>query len=142
MGDEVKAFADVDKADKEGDGSVLQLAAGDIANETVLHRFPEMSNVVNSSDVDDIELTCAWKRRSAKSAEAYGACNERRAAFAPPKAEKSDVDRGSLFDALRAFPLFMHLQADRLEAIVDAMPVETLEAGSWVWRRMRSLPTL
>lgn len=75
------------------------------------------------------------KRGLGVSAEAFGAWNNRRAAFVPPMVKKSDEERASLLAAFKACPLFAHLDHVLVETVVNAMPIDTLVGETCIIRQ-------
>jgi len=70
------------------------------------------------------------KRGLGISAEAYGAWNNRRAAFVPPSHRKSEEHRLALMGSFKACPLFQHVPDQVLEVVVNAMPLEKVAPGT------------
>lgn len=74
-------------------------------------------------------------RRCGVSAEVYGAWNRRRTNATPVRYEKGkDMLKGLDF-AMKACPFFSNLEQEALDALIEAMPVETAEAGSCIVRQ-------
>jgi len=78
------------------------------------------------------------RRRYAVSGEAFGAVNQRRAAYNPLSWPKTGEQREKLRQALKKSVLLKFLDNDALEALVDAMPVEAkaehkqiIKQGEW-----------
>jgi len=72
------------------------------------------------------------EHRGGVSAEAYGAHNQRRAAYIPPSCPKTLEQKDKLLESLEKNVLFRELEKDALSAVVEAMPVENTPAGSQV----------
>lgn len=91
--------------------------------------------VGDSETSDDSELeeeppqSTKTGRRNAVSAQATGEFNKRRAAYQPPLVPKLPEHSEAILDALKECCLFQNMDLDALEAIRDAMPVETIMAG-------------
>lgn len=79
---------------------------------------------------EQLELEKSFKeferrRKGAVSGEAYGAWNNRRAAFVPPAHEKLPEQTEDILQAFRNCPLFAHIDAAVMEQVVAAMPLST-----------------
>lgn len=69
------------------------------------------------------------------SAEAYGAWNNRRAAFVPPVHKKSEEQRGGLLNAFFSCPLFAHVNPNIIGTVVSTMPVETFPPATLILKQ-------
>eukprot|EP00930_Biecheleria_cincta_P032164 TRINITY_DN22318_c0_g1_i1.p1 TRINITY_DN22318_c0_g1~~TRINITY_DN22318_c0_g1_i1.p1 ORF type:complete len:1340 (+),score=259.46 TRINITY_DN22318_c0_g1_i1:107-4126(+) len=95
-----------------------------------------------SSDEEEQEMLAkTWqedrvrKRGRAVSAEAYGAWNNRRAAFVPPVCAKTDAQTHDCCQTFLKSPLFSHIDMDVITTVVKAMPLEKYEPGSQILKQ-------
>eukprot|EP00931_Biecheleriopsis_adriatica_P083411 TRINITY_DN5700_c1_g1_i1.p1 TRINITY_DN5700_c1_g1~~TRINITY_DN5700_c1_g1_i1.p1 ORF type:complete len:1189 (+),score=234.43 TRINITY_DN5700_c1_g1_i1:145-3711(+) len=75
------------------------------------------------------------KRGRAVSAEAYGAWNNRRAAFVPPRFPKTDEQNTACIQAFHNCPLFSHVELFVIETVVRAMPLEPHQPGETILKQ-------
>ena len=74
----------------------------------------------------------AKKHRKGVSAEAYGAWNNRRAAFVPRSNQKSSQQHKSLIEAFCACPLFAHVSNEVVKSVTWAMPLLKVDEGTCI----------
>jgi len=93
----------------------------------------------SSSDEDcDLDEEPKWHpghRRRGVSCEAYGAWNQRRAAFVPQSFNKSQEHRKGLRESLQKCPFFSTLDIDAVDAIAEAMSVEEFKGDDCIVRQ-------
>eukprot|EP00929_Paragymnodinium_shiwhaense_P060055 TRINITY_DN30029_c0_g1_i1.p1 TRINITY_DN30029_c0_g1~~TRINITY_DN30029_c0_g1_i1.p1 ORF type:complete len:1306 (-),score=271.85 TRINITY_DN30029_c0_g1_i1:197-4114(-) len=96
-------------------------------------------DLLTSSDESDesgsegeAEPEFARKRGYAVSSEAYGAWNNRRAAFVPPRHEKNEEHMAGLQKILSHCPLFRDIPDSVLTVVIGAMPVTTVRPGELI----------
>jgi hypothetical protein len=107
-------------------------------SELSMSPMPDIEDDIEETD-SEIELEEeSWKefvvtkRRHGVSAEAYGAWNNRRAAFVPPSNTKTDQQHRSLIEAFCNCPLFAHIDFDIVKSVTWSMPLLKLGGGQCI----------
>jgi len=115
----------------------------DAGTETSQNIFPvaesredDKEEVFYSSDEEEMQED-QWKehlrpRGRGVSAEAYGAWNNRRAAFVPPTHKKTEEQHAGLMSAFGNCPLFSHIEIDIVRQVTWAMPLRKLSPGECI----------
>lgn len=88
----------------------------------------------SEAETDQVPVTFERRRANAVCAEVYGPCNPRRA-FSASVIEKTPKQASILKDAFVNACLLQHIKSEDLDPIVDAMTIETYQAGDCICRQ-------
>eukprot|EP00927_Polykrikos_kofoidii_P046169 TRINITY_DN40369_c0_g1_i1.p1 TRINITY_DN40369_c0_g1~~TRINITY_DN40369_c0_g1_i1.p1 ORF type:complete len:1024 (+),score=149.68 TRINITY_DN40369_c0_g1_i1:102-3074(+) len=105
----------------------------DIDKEVPADRSLDSDETSSEDELEEeppLHLDC--RPRCAVSVEAHGEWNPRIAVYVRPSSVKTDVQCENLRTMLEACPLFARVSADSLDALVEAMPVVTVQAGEQI----------